>query len=103
MVKNLPAHTGAAGDAGLMAGSGRFPGGEMATHSSILARKIPRTEEPRELQSMGSQRVRYDRTHTKKTYMIKPNLLRKHYFCSLHVSAETFSKGVDAIFWWPVF
>ena len=41
--------------------------------------------------------------HTKKTYMIKPNLLRKHYFCSLHVSAETFSKGVDAIFWWPVF
>ena len=74
----------------------------MATHSSILARKIPRTEEPRELQSMWSQRVRYDRARTK-TYMIKPNLLRKLYFFSLHVSAETFSKGVDAIFWWPVF
>ena len=28
---------------------------EMATHSSILARKIPWTEEPGELQSMGSQ------------------------------------------------
>ena len=41
--------------------------------------------------------------NTQKKYMIKPNLLRKHYFCSLHVSAETFSKGVDAIFWWPVF
>ena len=27
----------------------------MATHSSILARKIPWTEEPGELQSMGSQ------------------------------------------------
>ena len=29
----------------------------MATHSSILARRIPRTEEPGGLQSMGSQRV----------------------------------------------
>ena len=30
----------------------------MATHSSILAWRIPKTEEPGELQSMGSQRVR---------------------------------------------
>ena len=29
----------------------------MATHSSILAWRIPWTEEPGELQSMGSQRV----------------------------------------------
>ena len=33
---------------------------EMATHSSTLAWKIPRTEEPGGLQSMGSQRVRHD-------------------------------------------
>ena len=33
---------------------------EMATHSSNLAWKIPRTEEPGGLQSMGSQRVRHD-------------------------------------------
>ena len=33
---------------------------EMATHSSILAWRIPRTEEPGRLQSMGSQRVRHD-------------------------------------------
>ena len=33
---------------------------EMATHSSTLAWKIPWTEEPGRLQSMGSQRVRYD-------------------------------------------
>ena len=32
---------------------------EMATHSSILAWKIPWTEEPGVLQSMGSQRVRH--------------------------------------------
>ena len=29
----------------------------MATHSSVLAWRIPRTEEPGGLQSMGSQRV----------------------------------------------
>ena len=29
----------------------------MATHSSILAWRIPRTEEPNGLQSVGSQRV----------------------------------------------
>ena len=33
---------------------------EMATHSSILAWKIPWTEEPVRLQSMGSQRVGYN-------------------------------------------
>ena len=32
----------------------------MATHSSTLAGKIPRTEEPDRLQSMGSQRVGHD-------------------------------------------
>ena len=32
----------------------------MATHSSILAWRIPRTEEPGMLQSMGLQRVRHD-------------------------------------------
>ena len=33
---------------------------EMGTHSSLLAWEIPWTEEPGELQSMGSQRVRCD-------------------------------------------
>ena len=33
---------------------------EMATHSSILAWKIPWTEKPGSLQSMGSQRVGHD-------------------------------------------
>ena len=32
---------------------------EMATHSRILAWRIPRTEEPGGLQSMGLQRVRH--------------------------------------------
>ena len=33
---------------------------EMSTHSSILVWKIPWTEEPGGLQSMGSQRVEHD-------------------------------------------
>ena len=33
---------------------------EMATHSSTLAWRIPRTEEPSGPQSMGSQRVGHD-------------------------------------------
>ena len=50
MVKNLPAN-------GLGGSSGE---GNGTTHSSILAWRIPRTEEPGGLQSMGSQRVRHN-------------------------------------------
>ena len=49
-----------AGDLGLIPGSGRSPGEEMATHSSILAWKTPWTEEPGGLQSMELHRVRHD-------------------------------------------
>ena len=36
----------------------------MASHSSILAWKIPWTEEPGRLQSLGSQKVGHDQAHT---------------------------------------
>ena len=38
----------------------------MAIHSSILAKKILRTEEPGELQSIRPQRIAYDRAHTER-------------------------------------
>ena len=41
---------------------------EMATHSSVLAWKIPWTEEPGGLQSMELKRVRHDRAHTQAKY-----------------------------------
>ena len=47
----------------------------IATHSCILAWRIPWTEEPGGLQSMGSQRVRHDWPHT-------------HVFCCVHLSAK---------------
>ena len=36
----------------------------MATHSSLLAWRIPWTEKPGGLQSMGSQRVRHNLAHS---------------------------------------
>ena len=57
MVKNLPANTGDLRDLGSILGQEDRLGEEMATNSSILARKIPWTEEPGGLQSMGLQRV----------------------------------------------
>ena len=49
-----------AGDPGLIPGSGRSLEEEMATHSSVLAQKIPWTEDPGDLLSIGLQRVRQD-------------------------------------------
>ena len=57
MVKNPPANAGHIRDAGSIPGSGRSLEEGMATHSSILAWRIPCTEDPGRLQSMGSQRV----------------------------------------------
>ena len=58
VVKNLHANAGEKGDTGSIPGSGRSLEEGMAIHSSILTGKIPWTEEPDRLQSMGSQRVR---------------------------------------------
>ena len=43
------------GDAGSIPVSGRAPGEEMATHSSILAWEIPWTEEPGRLHGVTKQ------------------------------------------------
>ena len=48
------------GDPGSIPGSGRSLEKEMAIHSSTIAWKIPWTEEPGKLQSIGSQRVGHD-------------------------------------------
>ena len=56
----------------------------MATHSSILAWKIPWTEEPGGLQSMGSQRVRHHLATDQQQQMLtgKP-------FCESSLSGTT--------------
>ena len=44
----------------------------MATHSSILAWRIPRTEEPGRLQSVGSPRVGHNRSDLAGIYLSDP-------------------------------
>ena len=60
MVKNLCASAGDVRDKGSVPGSGKSSGGGMTTHSSVLAREIPGTEEPSRLQSMWLQKVRHN-------------------------------------------
>ena len=54
MIKDLPAN---AGGVGSILGQDDPLEEEMATHSSILAWRIPWAGEPGRLQSMGSQRI----------------------------------------------
>ena len=56
VVKNLPS----AGDLSSIRGSGRSPGIGNGNLLTILAWRIPWTEESGRLQSLGSQRVRQD-------------------------------------------
>ena len=67
VVKNSPAHAGDTRQAVSVPGSGRSPEKEIATHSSILACKVPWTGKPGVLQSMGLQRVRKDWVTKKQT------------------------------------
>ena len=60
MVNNPPATAGDIRDTGSIPGQEDPLEEGMATHSNILAWRIPWTEEPGELQSMGLQRVRHD-------------------------------------------
>ena len=56
MVKYLPTNAGDTGYMGLIPVQEVTLKKEMATHSSILAQEIPRTEEHGGLQFMGSQK-----------------------------------------------
>ena len=61
MVKNPPANAGRDWRQRVQSLGQEDPLEEgMATHSSILAWRIPGTEEPGRIQSMGSKRVRRD-------------------------------------------
>ena len=63
VVKDPPPKAGDIRDVGSIPGSGRSPGGSHGGHISILAWRIPWTEEPGGLQSVGLQRV----GHTEET------------------------------------
>ena len=74
---------------------------EMATHSSVLAWKIPWTEEPGGLQSMGSQRVRHDwvttHTHTYTQSIMAKGQPAKFIFCFWHLPHDALGQGKSLI------
>ena len=61
-VKNLPANTGDRRDTGSIPGSGRFPGGGHGNPVQYSCLGNLMTEQPGGLESMGSHRVRHDRS-----------------------------------------
>ena len=90
-MKNLPANAGDARNVGSIPVSGRSPGGgEMATHSSILARRISCSEEPSGLQSMGSQRFGHDLVteHVQHPYVVGITATSIEPICSVSPSAH---------------
>ena len=64
-----------------------------ATHSSILAWRIPWTEEPGRLQSMGSQRVRHDWSDLAHTYTCAHTPTNKHEF--IYITNEIWISSLD--------
>ena len=80
----------------------------IATHSSILAWRMPQTEEPGELQSMGSQRVRHDwgshtHTHILNLYIVKREQLPTPVFWSGEFHGLCTAHGVAKSWTWLTF
>ena len=78
-VKNPPADAGDWRDLGSIPGPGRLPGGGNDNAPSISAWRIPWTEEPGGLQSMGSQRVRYDRSYLAHEHKVLTRSIHVHH------------------------
>ena len=93
MVKNTLANTGGIRNMGPIPGSGRSPEEEMATHCSILARRIPWTKEPGMLQSMGLQSIAHNWSNwTPATLLLFPwphSAVKLHYLPAIALLAIT--------------
>ena len=85
VVKNPPINVRDAKVTVLISGLGRSPGVGNGTHSSILAWKIPQTEEPGRLQSTGLQRVGHDR----ETEYAQTHPYNKFKFCFFFFPVKT--------------
>ena len=98
MVKNLPAMR----ETPVQSLGRKDPLGKgMATHSSILAWKIPWTERPGGLQSMGSQRVGHDwasNTHIHRELWRALCLFKMHKYLSNEIYTSSWSGPSNLLF-----
>ena len=70
---------------------------EMATHSSVLAWKIPWMDEPGRLESMGLQRVRHEKVGLKLNIQ-KTKIMASGPIISWQIDGETMETVTDFIF-----
>ena len=92
-----------AGDVGSIPGLGRSSEEGTATHSSILAWRIPWTEEPGRLQSMGLQRVGHDWATNTYTQPVIQFSLIGNVFSFLYYGIYKFRKNVEMAQIHPIF
>ena len=98
VVKNHLTNAGDIRDAGLIPGLGRSMKWKMVTHSCILAWKIPWTEEPDWLQSMGSPGVRYDEhLSSRAANSLFPKISPRMFLCHLHLVKTIYQRIVDLL------
>ena len=87
MVKNLPANAGDIKDLSPIPGLGRSLEEGKTTHSSVLAWRIPWTEEPGRLQSMGLQKLGVTevtwKAHTNIIYLPVRKILQQCFYLEL--------------------
>ena len=88
VVKNPSANAGDVRDAGSIPGSKRSPGG---VHGNPF-QYCPRTEEPGGLQSMGSRRVRHDRSNLASKHAHNPAGARHRFRHRGHTGRNPISK-----------
>ena len=81
-------NAGATRDTDLIPGLGRPPGGRHGNPSSILPWKIPRTEDPGGLQSIGSHRAGHDWSDSACTHT-----------CSVYVSTSVSQFSFPSLSW----
>ena len=104
VVKKLPANAGQARDVGWSLGLEDPLEKGLATHFSILSWRIPWTEEPGRLQSIGSQRIGHDWSNLsctctqayfyKKRYRLNFSFLHWMLFRNVHIGSEKLLTGL---------
>ena len=99
VLKNHLANAGDVRDAGLILGLERSVKWKMDTHSCFLAWKIPWTEAPDWLQSMGSPGVRYDWALEQQSSKLSlfPKISPRSFLCHLHLIKTTCQRIVDLL------
>ena len=93
VVKNPPANAGDPGDVGSIPGLGRSPRGGHDNHSTALAWRLPWTEEPGRLQSVGWHRAGHDWSDLAGTHT--NGLLRYQCFVAAIVTVLVYEKHLN--------